>query len=211
MGDRDRSTRLTRRGLLASSLAAAGVAAVTGCRTVASGGAGSSAEPTDIDVGFLTDMTTHHGQALVLCQRVVGADTGAPVQAAAAEVLQNQSIEVGMMRAWLADWGRSTAPPDTTMAWMGLCGREDLAEGGMPGLATDEELLALAEADGPAKGRRWLELMRAHHEGGVEMASVASAWASADKVRRLASTQVEVQGYEITMYDQLLATTYASA
>ncbi|MEM9561154.1 MAG: DUF305 domain-containing protein [Actinomycetota bacterium] len=206
--------RLTRRGLLASSLAAVGVvgvAAVTGCRSAASTGSASSAEPTDVDVGFLADMTTHHGQALVLCQRVVGADTGASVQAAAAEVLQNQSIEVGMMRAWLADWGRSTAPPDTAMAWMGLCGRDDLAGGGMPGLATDEELLALSTADGAAKGRLWLELMRAHHEGGVEMASVASAWASADKVRRLASTQVEVQGYEITMYDRLLATTYASA
>lgn len=162
---------------------------------------------TDADAGFCTDMTMHHVQAMAMCQRVLGRDTGDPVQAAAAEVLQTQAIEVGMMRAWLTDWGRSTSPPDTVMAWMhdGVAMRVGM----MPGLATDGEMRDLSLAEGAAQGKLWIELMRAHHVGGVAMAEAAIELVSADKVLRLARTQVEVQTFEIAQYDQLLSTVYS--
>ena len=59
------------------------------------------------------------------------------VQAAAAEVLQNQAMEVGRMQAWLADWGEPTTVPETTMAWMHGQG-VPLEQ--MPGYASDDEL-----------------------------------------------------------------------
>ena len=164
-------------------------------------------------------MTAHHVQALDMCERVIGYDTGGSVQSAATEVLRNQSIEVGMMRAWLADWGASTAPPETVMAWMGVSDHTmadgvAMADGGitladMPGYATSEELSQLALADGADKGRMWLTLMRAHHVGGVAMAEAAMVLASEDKVLRLARTQASVQAYEIGQYDLLLSTIYA--
>lgn len=165
--------------------------------------------PNEADFGFCTDMTAHHVQALALCQRVLGRDTGDPVQAAAAEVLQNQAMEVGQMRAWLTDWGQSTTPPETVMLWMH--GEEQLCLplGMMPGYATAGELQALSLAQGLDKGRMFLELMRDHHIGGVEMADAAVALAATTKVRRLAQAQADVQGFEIEQYEHLLATTYA--
>ncbi len=168
-----------------------------------------------VDIGFCTDMTVHHIQAIGMCERVLGRDTGDPVQAAATEVIRNQAIEVGMMRAWLADWGASTAPPTTVMAWMSM---DDMTAGehegiplaDMPGYATDAELSALSTAEsGVPMGRMWLQLMRAHHVGGVAMAEAAAAMASSEKVVQLAQTQADVQTWEIDLYDELLRTTYA--
>ena len=68
---------------------------------------------------------------------------------------------------------------------------------------------ALSTASGLEQGRLWLELMRAHHVGGVAMAEAAAVLASADKVRRLAQVQAQVQTYEISQYDLLLTTDYA--
>lgn len=193
---------LSRRNLLAggvTGLAGVGVGLVLPVDMAASG-------PTGADIGFCTDMAVHHVQALAMCQRVLGRDTGDPVQAAASEVLQNQAIEVGMMRAWLTDWGESTATPTEVMAWMhGGLGRPLEA---MHGYATDAELHELSSATGTQRGRIWLELMRAHHIGGVAMAEAAVELASAPKVIRLARTQAATQTFEIEQYDLLLAGEY---
>lgn len=214
--------RFLRDGLLATTGVASGFAAgrSTTATPAAAAGTGDPDDPTEVDLGFCTDMSAHHVQALAICQRVLGRDTGDEVQAAAAEVLQNQAIELGQMRAWLVDWGASTSTPATVMGWM--LGHEDDAGDGlsqpvicnvafseMIGVASDEDLRALSEATGREQGRQWLTLMRAHHEGGVAMATAAARLASADKVVRLASWQAEVQTFEISQYDQLLATTYA--
>lgn len=199
------SVWIGRRRFLGLTAGAAGLVAA-GAGLGACSASGASATPSEADIGFLTDMAVHHGQALVLCQRVLGQDVGTPVTAAAAEVLQNQAIEIGMMRAWLADWGASTAPPETVMAWMhdGV----EMPVWMMHGLASDAELAELSQLDGMAMGKRWLELMSAHHEGGVEMAEAAISLAASDKVIRLAQNQALVQAYEIEQYAQLLATTY---
>lgn len=198
---------LSRRNLLFAG--GVGVAGVAAGSAVAITQGSADAEPTEVDVGFCADMSTHHIQAMAMCQRVLGRDTGDSVQAAASEVLQTQSIEVGMMRAWLTDWGESTAAPDTVMAWMGMNWGEGIPANAMTGLASDDDMRALAEAEGFARGRLWIELMRAHHVGGVHMATAAVDLASLDKVRRLARIQVDVQTYEIEQYDLLLSTEYA--
>lgn len=164
------------------------------------------AVPNEATIGFCTDMSAHHIQAMAMCQRVLGRDTGDPVQAAAVEVLQTQSIEVGMMRAWLTDWGQSTSTPDTVMAWMGPHSSSSLEE--MPGFASDDEMRALSLAEGRDRGRLWLELMRAHHVGGVHMASAAVDLVDVEKVQRLARTQADVQTYEIEQYDMILSNDY---
>ena len=204
------SIATSRRGfLLSAGATTVGVAGgfVLGNETAGSGGTQST--PTEADAGFCTDMTMHHVQALEMCLRVLGRDTGDPVQAAAAEVLQTQAIEVGMMRAWLADWDLSTSPPDTVMAWMGMNDGAGMPAMMMSGLASEDEMRSLSLAEGTDQGRLWLELMRAHHVGGVAMAEAAINLVTADKVRRLAETQVAVQTFEIAQYDELLTTVYA--
>ncbi len=214
---------LSRRRVLTGSALAVGAlatgAGLAACSTGTAQGASAepttdgrsdAAEPNDVDRGFCADMTAHHVQALVMCQRVLGRGTGDAVQAAAAEVLQNQAIEVGMMRAWLADWGLSTAPPELAMGWMGMNDGAGMPLAMMPGLASPEELNELSQADGLEQGRLWLVLMRAHHVGGVAMAEAAADGAATEKVRSLAGIQAAVQAFEIEIYDQLLATTYAA-
>lgn len=171
--------------------------------------AAQDTEPTESDIGYCRDMSVHHLQALDMCQRVLGHDTGGSVQAAAAEVLQNQAIEVGLFWAWLGDWDASTVPPETVMAWMGANGGAGIPLASMPGYASPEELLELSTLSGLDRGRRWLQLMRAHHVAGVTMATRATELASAHKVVRLAARQAEIQAYEIYQYDQLLAGPYA--
>lgn len=195
--------------LVAGGAGVLGLAGGAALHSVTSSDTSAGESPTDADIGFCTDMTVHHVQALAMCQRVLGRDTGDPVQAAAAEVLQTQSIEVGMMRAWLTDWGQPTTTPVTTMAWMGMHDGAGMPAAMMPGLATADELRSLSSATGSEQGRRWIELMRAHHVGGVSMAEAALGLVSQDKVLRLARTQVKVQSYEISQYDILLATSYA--
>jgi len=177
---------------------------VGGQQTLAAQEPDSPEVPNAADLGFLADMTTHHVQALAMCERVLGRPTGDAVQAAATEVLRNQSIEVGMMRAWLADWGQSTATPELAMGWMGMADGQGMPSAMMPGLATDEQMRSLAVADGEERGRLWLVLMRAHHVGGVTMANAAVNSVATTKVRRMATTQSAVQSYEISQYDQLL-------
>lgn len=166
--------------------------------------------PTVADVGFCKDMCVHHLQAIDLCLRVLGRQTGGAVQAAAAEVLQFQAMEVGQMRAWLTDWGESTVPPTHVMSWM-LCTttEQGMPLSSMPGYASPQALAELSQLDGLAAGRRWLELMRAHHEGGVAMASEAVLLASSEKVIRLAKGQAASQRYEIHQYDILLRGIYS--
>ena len=75
----------------------------------------------------------------------------------------------------------------------------------MHGYATDAQMRDLALAEGAEQGQMWLELMRAHHVGGVAMADVAISLASSDKVLLLARIQSAVQTFEISQYDILLA------
>lgn len=144
-----------------------------------------------------------------MCRRVLGRDTGGAVQAAATEVLENQAMEVGQMRAWLTDWRASTLPPSIVMGWMGANQGAGMPIAMMPGYASDEQMLELSILDGRSRGRRWLELMREHHVGGVMMASQAQNLASSSKVVRLATLQVAVQNFEISQYDTLLAGPYS--
>ena len=80
----------------------------------------------------------------------------------------------------------------------------------MPGYASDEQMAELSTLTGLSLGKRWLELMRAHHVGGVMMASEAQNLASSIKVVRLAKFQVEAQTFEIAQYDRLLSNAYAN-
>jgi uncharacterized protein (DUF305 family) len=196
---------ISRRSLLWA--VGAGAAGFAGGTALASAGP-TADEPNAADIGFCVDMSTHHVQAMAMCHRVLGRDTGDAVQAAAAEVLQTQSIEVGTMRAWLTDWGESTSAPDTVMAWMGMNMGAGIPAEAMTGLASDDDMRALSLAEGTERGRLWLQLMRAHHFGGVHMATAAIDLVDTEKVRRLARTQVDVQTYEIEQYDLLLATEF---
>ena len=192
-----------RKFLAFGALALAGTA-LAACTSAVEPDAETVETPNETDIGFFRDMALHHEQALAMCQRVLGRDNGDSVQALAADILQNQSFERGVMHTWLTVWGESTAPPETVMAWMGM----EMPAADMTGLATDEQMLSLATTSGLSQGRLFLQLMRAHHVGGVHMAAMAAETAAISTVRATAERMSAFQNYEIGIIDQLLATTY---
>ena len=74
----------------------------------------------------------------------------------------------------------------------------------MPGMATAEQLDELAAATGADADELFVELMTAHHQGGIDMATEAAARADNDDVRRFASSWATNQQSEIVELEGLL-------
>ena len=156
----------------------------------------------DADVGFLHDMRAHHEQAVQMAYIFRGLDDTSPgLRTVAGSILIGQNIEIGRMIQMLRDMRQPEATEgDGAMAWMGMPTTQDQ----MPGMATEEQLEELAASSGRAADELFVELMVAHHEGGVHMAEAAADDASLAKVRSLANSIVEGQRGEIVELQQLL-------
>ncbi|MDW3178679.1 MAG: DUF305 domain-containing protein [Acidimicrobiia bacterium] len=151
-----------------------------------------------VDVGFLHDMITHHEQAITLSESQIVGGESADVQLFAREILLQQSREIGLMEAKLAEWGfLRQNRPDVAMEWMGM----SFAPQEMPGMASKDELRALQDAVGEDNDALFLALMGDHHRGGVDMASSAAVAAGDSWVRDLAARMERNQAIEIDEMD----------
>jgi uncharacterized protein (DUF305 family) len=150
--------------------------------------------PSDIDIGFLQDMITHHEQALQMAFPVIRNGENAIVRDHAQEVLLFQTREIGIMHTLLTQWGIDLSiRPDEAMVWMGM----PMAVEQMLGLATDEQMAELREATGTDADELFLELLIRHHLGGLHMAEYAAEYASEKATRDLAAQIAEVQTLEV--------------
>lgn len=168
-----------------------------------------------IDIGFAQSMLVHHRQAVAMAQLVLADDTTGLTRLAQ-QILRTQLVEVGEMQGWLKLWGASLNPQPVRMDWMRLGDaplagelREYLLEcerspTGMPGLATLAELEVLRAASGLEADARFLELMIAHHVGGIPMARFAAQQAKHPVVRQLARTIALEQSREIEIMRRTL-------
>jgi uncharacterized protein (DUF305 family) len=131
---------------------------------------------------------------------VLGGELPAGVRSFALEVVSDQRYEIGLMEATLRTWGEPPADEDgRAMAWMG----HSTAVEDMPGMASADDLDALADLEGDAAASRWLTLMTAHHEGGIEMAEAGQRDARDPFVRTLAGRIARNQRIEINEYAAL--------
>lgn len=173
--------------------------------------------PSAVDIGFAQLMSVHHQQAISMAQMMLSNDTDSPLQRMAATVAYSQLRELGRMEGWLQAWGENLAAESNSMAWM-LLGKEppsdellrylidcETSPTGMPGLATLAELETLRKLKGIPKDRRFLELMLAHHQGGLPMAQFAAKNAEVSAVRGLASLMAMEQAEEIMHMQRALA------
>ena len=150
-----------------------------------------------VDVGFLTDMRTHHEQALEMALIELGNGENPVVLGFAREVVIFQGRQLGWLDANLQDRGLATdRRPETAMAWMD----QPLPWRAMPGLASDEQLDALRAAEGAEADTLFLELMADHHRGGLHMSNYAAANAESPDVRSMAATMANLQQVEIAEY-----------
>ncbi len=157
-------------------------------------GAGRPPGRDSVDVGFAQDMSAHHDQAVTMASIVIDKATEPLVRSFARETLVSQRYEIGLMGAWLGEWGYGTDPDRVTaMGWMGM--PVPVAE--MPGMASQVQLDQLAGAEGRQIDSLYLAMMTEHHRGGVQMATVAAKKASDSRVRALAAAIARSQRIEI--------------
>src|SRR6478735_9539293 len=142
-------------------------------------------DPSDVDVGFLQDMHWHHDQAVQMALIYLSANgTDPALRQAAEEILVGQNQEIGLMIQMLRDFGKAdTNETDTGMAWMG----DPTPLDSMPGMATEAQLEQLGQASGAEADQLFVQLMTAHHQGGIHMADDAEQHANESQVRDLAS------------------------
>lgn len=152
-------------------------------------------DPNSADVGFLQDMRWHHDQAVQMGQMFLSLpDTSPDLRSIARSIVVGQAQETGLMIGLLDRFGaEENNSTDVAMSWMDHPTPIDE----MPGLATTAQLDAFGASRGAAADRMFVELMAAHHKGGIDMATSAADLANTSVVRRLARQMAAGQRGEI--------------
>jgi uncharacterized protein (DUF305 family) len=167
------------------------------------GDSNSELAHSEVDTGFLQDMREHHEQAVYMSfvyRSLPDIDPGLSTVAASIIVGQNQ--EIGRMVQMLRVLGEPEANEgDSSMAWMGM----PVERGQMPGMASEADLDKLATLSGAEADEFFVQLMTAHHEGGIHMAEYASGNAENDEVREMATSMMTSQRDEIAEMQRELA------
>lgn len=151
------------------------------------------------DVGFARDMSEHHRQAVEMSRLLYDRTDDEILRTVAYDIMITQQGQIGIMTGYLSAWGHPIADLGPRMEWMGMS-----VEGLMPGMATREQMDALAAADGREAEILFLQLMIPHHVSGVEMAEAAAQQAETGILRNLAQSMADAQQSEIDYMQQLL-------
>ncbi|QJU52259.1 DUF305 domain-containing protein [Herbiconiux sp. KACC 21604] len=176
---------------------------------------------TSVEAGFARDMQEHHNQAVDMAMIVREQTDDPDVRQLAYDIATSQANQSGQMYAWLNLWGLPQAASQPSMTWMlqpvidgsdgghahtSASGAGDMVPGEpMPGMATADDLERLSQLQGVEAEKLFLQLMIAHHQGGVEMAEAVEARSSNPLVLALAKSIVFAQSGEIDYMNELLA------
>lgn len=176
--------------------------------------AASSPHDTSAEAGFARDMQTHHNQAVEMSMLLRDRTDDEELRLLALDIATAQAQQAGQMFAWLNAWGLPQTGSEPEMAWMARPAVDGESQGGghssmemdgsMPGFATAQQLQQLRDAQGLEAERLWLELMIAHHQGGVEMAEAVLARTDDRLVTPLATGMATLQQKEIDYMTELL-------
>jgi uncharacterized protein (DUF305 family) len=156
------------------------------------------------DAGFTRDMIFHHAQAVEMGLIGFQRASDPQVRQIAVDIATTQQGEIGMMHAWLRDWGLDPTGSRPTMAWLPPDMRDLGSDGLMPGMANADEMTRLREARGEELDVLFLQLMLRHHLGGVHMIDAILAEGGEDEVLRAAQTMKNVQSTELANLSRLL-------
>lgn len=150
-----------------------------------------------VDIGFAQDMKVHHAQAVLMGSVLHRRSTDPQVQALALDVMTTQQGQIGIMSGWLDLWGHTQTTSGPTMAWMGH-------DGGMPGMASADEIASLEALPTSELEEAYLRLMVRHHLGAVPMAAFAADRATSPDLVRLAGGMESGQAAEIELMQDML-------
>ena len=120
----------------------------------------ASADYTAADVQFLEAMIPHHQQALDMAALAEDRTNHEELLDAAGRIDASQQDEIEFMQKWLEEHDVLVTDHSAHTGEHGIA---------MKGMATPEQMAALAAATGTDFDRLFLELMIEHHKGAVEM------------------------------------------
>lgn len=153
------------------------------------------------EAGFARDMGVHHSQAVEMAEIARDRTSDPEVRSLAVDIALGQQAQIGQMQGWLAVWGLPATGAEPPMAWMGHQMARDAL---MPGMATVDDLALLQDVTSDKLDTLFLQLMIAHHRGGVQMAEGVLARTRQPEVRQLAQAIVNGQTAEIAAMSDLL-------
>ncbi|MEV6795803.1 DUF305 domain-containing protein [Streptomyces sp. NPDC051320] len=165
------------------------------------------------DAGFARDMSVHHEQAVEMSFIVRDRTKNVDVRRLAYDIANTQANQRGMMMGWLNLWGLPVSEAGTPpMQWMGMgMGMDPSTDGAlMPGMATRAQLAALRELSGRQAEVRYLQLMTAHHKGGIHMAEGCVHLCKVPTERKFAQGMVTSQQSEVRLMSDMLKARGAS-
>lgn len=151
------------------------------------------------DSRFLTDMVTHHAQAIVMVDAVASDLTDTQVASLASRIRDEQKPEIDAMAGYLEQRG-AAVPPEAT--------NPNLVDHGahsMPGMASEKDLRDLGAATGVAADRLFLTLMIRHHEGALSMVEDHAKQAADERVEEIAAEINVTQAKQIAQMRDMLA------
>ncbi len=206
------SLRASRAAFSALLLSASGVAMAQSVPIVQPGAPGqasktlSAEEATKLaastytaeDVTFMQGMMVHHQQAVDMAVLVKDRTNTKELVEIAGRIESSQADEIAFMKSWLAERGE---PLEDAMM-------KDHAHHTMMGMASPDQMAALAAASGVEFDQQFLTLMIAHHKGAIDMVDALfdEDGSAADPVLyRFASDIENEQKGEIERMDKLLA------
>jgi len=114
------------------------------------------------DIRFVQDMIPHHGQALEMAALVADRTNRSELIDIAGRINSSQADEIEFMEDWLAERN------GVQQSSHGHHGHAHRSHAEM-GMATPEQMAALAASEGADFDRLFLTLMIRHHEGAVDM------------------------------------------
>ena len=144
----------------------------------------------DADVAYVQRMIVHHQQAIRMGELAPARAAREDVQGLAARITATQGPEITSMTAWLRQRGLEVPGEHA--------GHHGTHAGPMPGMASEERLAALSAASGPDFDRLFLQLMTAHHEGAITMATEVLGAGSDVFVEEMAGDVIASQTDEVT-------------
>ena len=114
------------------------------------------------DTAFMQHMIVHHGHALDMAKLVKDRTNTADIVAVVGRIEASQADEITFMTTWLGERGEPAADPK-------MAGHGEHMHHMMKGMASPEDMQALAATKGADFDRMFLTLMIAHHDGAVAM------------------------------------------
>lgn len=156
----------------------------------------------DADTSFAQHMTIHHEGALEMAGLATTNAASQEIKDLALLITAAQAPEIETMTWWLDTWGEDSAERVVTET----AGALDHSGMLMGGLTHEEAMLELTGLAGAEFDSRFLELMLAHHEGGLVMAQEEIAGGVNDEAIALAQSIVTAQTADMALMRDLLTT-----